>query len=591
MEEKITDYMRNKEGNKFKQTEIGLIPEEWEVVKLGGYLELLRNGTTKKQNKDGLGYPITRIETIADARIDSERVGYINNFSKSEVERYLMEIEDILLSHINSEPHLGKTAIYEGFPPTLIHGMNLLLIRAKRCFLNSYFLNFLFNFYRLKGIFINLASRAVGQSSINQGKIKALQIPLPPLPEQEKIARVLSKIQQAIEQQDKIIEATKNLKKSLMQKLFTEGIINGFMFDTVIFNKILDVEISLDSLPKNFKYVVTHIQYDELNKTPNEDRRKKLLDIFFKIYSKEISTESTLLGTSILGKSKLSNNSLCEKIKLMLDRKQNKESNKNDALIAETAIKNGLILVTNDRDLAEVTQKYEGEAINLEDFLSENYRKLKETEIGKIPESWEVVKLKDIAELIRGVSWRKQESNKEGIGLPVISIPNVGINTLNFNFRHFLTKKVSIHKLLKKGDIIFVGSSGSINNVGRNTLINDLPLNKISFASFLSLIRVKQNRIISKFLYYLVNSGWIDFKKYTKRAADGKYNFQLRDFQNNTLIILPSLSEQRQITHILSTIDKKIELEESRKSILKELFKTMLYKLMTGEIRLKDINI
>ncbi|MBE0516999.1 MAG: hypothetical protein IBX41_06370 [Methanophagales archaeon] len=47
----------------------------------------------------------------------------------------------------------------------------------------------------------------------------------------------------------------------------------------------------------------------------------------------------------------------------------------------------------------------------------------------------------------------------------------------------------------------------------------------------------------------------------------------------------------QQIAHILSTVDKKIEIEERRKTTLKELFKTMLHKLMTGEIRLKDVEI
>ncbi|MGC8979625.1 restriction endonuclease subunit S, partial [Caldisericum sp.] len=54
---------------------------------------------------------------------------------------------------------------------------------------------------------------------------------------------------------------------------------------------------------------------------------------------------------------------------------------------------------------------------------------------------------------------------------------------------------------------------------------------------------------------------------------------------------LPPLEEQKQIAHILSTIDKKIEVEQKRKEILKELFKTMLHKLMSGEIRLKDVEI
>lgn len=56
-------------------------------------------------------------------------------------------------------------------------------------------------------------------------------------------------------------------------------------------------------------------------------------------------------------------------------------------------------------------------------------------------------------------------------------------------------------------------------------------------------------------------------------------------------IPFPPLSEQQQIAHILSTMDKKIEIEERRKTMLKELFKTMLHKLMAGVIRVKGVDI
>ncbi|GAH03750.1 unnamed protein product, partial [marine sediment metagenome] len=228
---------------------------------------------------------------------------------------------------------------------------------------------------------------------------------LPPFPEQKKIDRVLSKIQQAVEQQDKIINATKNLKKSLMQKLFTKGIINGFMFDTNIFGHILDNKILVENFPKNLNFFITPIQLYELKKTRDQNRRKMLLTIFNKIDQENIPTESTVLGVSKLGYSKLSRkNNLYEKIKSDLDEKVLKQNNIQDALIAETAIKNGLILVTNDGDLLEVTQKYNGEVSNLKDFLSGNYRKLKKTEIGLIPENWEMVRLGDIGKIITGTT-------------------------------------------------------------------------------------------------------------------------------------------------------------------------------------------
>lgn len=53
-----------------------------------------------------------------------------------------------------------------------------------------------------------------------------LRVPIPPLPEQKKIAHILSMVQRAIEAQERIVEKTNELKKALMHKLFTEGLRN-----------------------------------------------------------------------------------------------------------------------------------------------------------------------------------------------------------------------------------------------------------------------------------------------------------------------------------------------------------------------------
>lgn len=70
-----------------------------------------------------------------------------------------------------------------------------------------------------------IASLGTGSTfkAINKSQLENVIIPNIPLPEQRKIAHVLSKVQKAIEQQDKLIRTTTELKKALMQKLFTEG--------------------------------------------------------------------------------------------------------------------------------------------------------------------------------------------------------------------------------------------------------------------------------------------------------------------------------------------------------------------------------
>ena len=186
----------------------------------------MRNGLTAKQVQNNGEYKVSRIETIGDGWIDDTRVRFASGLEEKDVAKHLLQKGDILFSHINSDRHLGKTGFAERDYDDLLHGMNLLLIRANPAVFDPEFLNRVFQYYRDIGVFIAICSRAVNQSSINQAKMKALELPLPPLSEQKKIAHVLSTVQRAIEAQERIIQTTTELKKTLMHKLFTEGLRN-----------------------------------------------------------------------------------------------------------------------------------------------------------------------------------------------------------------------------------------------------------------------------------------------------------------------------------------------------------------------------
>lgn len=75
---------------------------------------------------------------------------------------------------------------------------------------------------------------AIKGQTLNKGKLSALEIALPPLPEQKKIAHILATVQRAIEEQERIIQTTTELKKALMHKLFTEGLRNESQKQTEI---------------------------------------------------------------------------------------------------------------------------------------------------------------------------------------------------------------------------------------------------------------------------------------------------------------------------------------------------------------------
>jgi type I restriction enzyme S subunit len=174
------------------------LPEDWKWVKLGEVCSKMANGSNAKQSEDKIGYPISRIETIWNETIDLNRVKYIEENDEAFVAKYSLQKDDILFSHINSDIHLGKTAIFKNQTKTLIHGINLLLIRLSQDALPDFF-NYQFKYKRSNGEFISIAQKSVNQSSINQPKLKNIDFVLPPKPTQRAIVSKIEELFSEIE--------------------------------------------------------------------------------------------------------------------------------------------------------------------------------------------------------------------------------------------------------------------------------------------------------------------------------------------------------------------------------------------------------
>ena len=188
-----------------EEQNIKQLPEGWKWVKLGEVCDKMTNGANAKQFEDKIGFPISRIETIWNEKIDLDRVKYIKENDEAFIAKYSLQRNDILFSHINSDVHLGKTAIFKNQPKVLIHGINLLLIRLNKDVIADFF-NYQFKYKRKSGEFISIAQKSVNQSSINQSKLKNVDFVLPPLPTQ---TAIVAKIEELFSELDKGIEQLK----------------------------------------------------------------------------------------------------------------------------------------------------------------------------------------------------------------------------------------------------------------------------------------------------------------------------------------------------------------------------------------------
>jgi len=193
------------------------VPEGWESTELGSSIEFIRNGYSGQQKNYLTNFPVTRIETISNGYIDFDKVGYVSNINTD----YALINGDILLSNINSVKHIGKIAQYDS-SKTLYHGMNLLLLRFKEDKNSSFMYYYLLT---KKSWFENNCSVAINQASINQSRIKELELIIPKNEkEQQKIAEVLSEVDNAISKTEELFEKNKRLKTSLMQDLLSYGV-------------------------------------------------------------------------------------------------------------------------------------------------------------------------------------------------------------------------------------------------------------------------------------------------------------------------------------------------------------------------------
>jgi type I restriction enzyme S subunit len=197
--------------------------KQWERRTLGEVVLSLKNGIVAEQDFEGRGFQVTRIETISNGVIDSEKVGYIKLPSEN-LKNFKLEQGDILFSHINSVERLGNCAIYEGTPPELFHGMNLLCIRADTSVLGPHFLLFWLRGEECKTYYTVCARRAIGQASLNQTDLGYIPIPIPSLTTQQRIATKLidqmasaEKLKADIEKQ---LEAIKALPQAILRKAF-----------------------------------------------------------------------------------------------------------------------------------------------------------------------------------------------------------------------------------------------------------------------------------------------------------------------------------------------------------------------------------
>jgi len=197
---------------------------------IGSIVESITNGVNCKQNKEGVGIKISRIETIAHSKINYQKTGFceLNEIDKK---KYKLIKGDILFSHINSPIHVGKTALYDG-EEDLYHGVNLLKIKVKKHISPYYFKYFLEEIFK-SGYWKKTSKQSVNQASVNQADIKKIEFLYPSLEEQQ---HIVAKLDAAFAEIDKTNLINTKINKYLNE--ISDKLIN-LKFDSIVEKKTL----------------------------------------------------------------------------------------------------------------------------------------------------------------------------------------------------------------------------------------------------------------------------------------------------------------------------------------------------------------
>lgn len=205
--------IRNEDTHKFKDSPLGRIPEEWEVAKLGNQIYLNPDRLTCSKN---VLINYIDIESVVDNKIQVIKSLKIED-APSRAQR-IVKCNDIIVSTVR--PNLKAFAFISPKYDNYVCSTGFSVLRAKK---DTHPL-FLFYLVLYDMIFLKqVLPLIVGSNypAINCSVLLNLHIPLPPLPEQHRIASILSQIDEVIEKEERYKEKLERIKQGLMQDLLT----------------------------------------------------------------------------------------------------------------------------------------------------------------------------------------------------------------------------------------------------------------------------------------------------------------------------------------------------------------------------------
>ena len=206
---------------RFKDSNNNPYPD-WKEHCINEFIISLKSGLSRELQNEDIGIPVIRANNTYNGIVGGNDIKYWykKDPKGANIDNYILDDGDILINFINSLPRMGETAIYTNFlNRPCIYTTNLLRLKLNNKLNYKYFF-----YYTKTSEYINyikaITKPAVNQASFTTVDFKNLKLLLPCLEEQEKIAKVLSKMNELIEEKKALLSDWQQFKKGLLQQMF-----------------------------------------------------------------------------------------------------------------------------------------------------------------------------------------------------------------------------------------------------------------------------------------------------------------------------------------------------------------------------------
>jgi len=205
----------------YKMSEVGVIPEEWDVMTLGVIADVKTGpfgSSLHERDYVNDGTPIITVEHLGEQGVVHKNLPMVSDFDRKRLNAYALQPDDIVFSRVGS---VDRNSLIKEKENGWLFSGRLLRIRLNTKFIVSTYLSYYLHQEPTKQ---RIRSVAVGQTmaSLNTEILKNIEVAFPPTKEeQQAIASALSDVDALIAALEQLITKKRNIKQGAMQQLLT----------------------------------------------------------------------------------------------------------------------------------------------------------------------------------------------------------------------------------------------------------------------------------------------------------------------------------------------------------------------------------